>query len=159
MTYPSLPSQYLNPINTRQPSNSASASSVEPITPELRANAAMPYPPPTNMNGGFEDSIQCKWHDCSYYAPSPDALYEHLCNQHVGRKSTNNLCLTCGWEGCGVKCVKRDHITSHLRGTQLTLPIIHQSVILIIHSAYSSQTSSLSSLLKDLQATSGSEKA
>ncbi|KDN53320.1 hypothetical protein K437DRAFT_217718, partial [Tilletiaria anomala UBC 951] len=39
----------------------------------------------------------------------------HLCNDHVGRKSTNNLCLTCKWEACDVSCAKRDHITSHLR--------------------------------------------
>ncbi|PWN37106.1 uncharacterized protein FA14DRAFT_106099, partial [Meira miltonrushii] len=39
----------------------------------------------------------------------------HLCNDHVGRKSTNNLCLSCKWEGCDVTCAKRDHITSHLR--------------------------------------------
>lgn len=66
------------------------------------------------QNGG--DNIECKWKSCQYRSPNPEDLYEHLCNQHVGRKSTNNLCLTCAWEGCGVKCVKRDHITSHLRG-------------------------------------------
>jgi hypothetical protein len=49
-------------------------------------------------------------------AASPEDLYEHLCQDHIGRKSTNNLCLTCHWEGCGVVCAKRDHITSHLRG-------------------------------------------
>jgi hypothetical protein len=49
-------------------------------------------------------------------ANSPEELYEHLCQDHIGRKSTNNLCLTCHWEGCGVVCAKRDHITSHLRG-------------------------------------------
>ncbi|KAI0034144.1 hypothetical protein K488DRAFT_37650, partial [Vararia minispora EC-137] len=42
-------------------------------------------------------------------------LYTHLCNDHIGRKSTNNLCLTCKWNGCGTTCAKRDHITSHLR--------------------------------------------
>jgi hypothetical protein len=45
-------------------------------------------------------------------------LYTHLCNDHIGRKSTNNLCLTCKWNGCGTSCAKRDHITSHLRGTR-----------------------------------------
>lgn len=67
------------------------------------------------QNGVGGDNIECKWKSCQYRSPNPEDLYEHLCNQHVGRKSTNNLCLTCGWEGCGVKCVKRDHITSHLR--------------------------------------------
>jgi hypothetical protein len=46
---------------------------------------------------------------------SPEVLYEHLCSSHVGRKSTNNLCLTCYWLNCGVQCAKRDHITSHIR--------------------------------------------
>lgn len=47
--------------------------------------------------------------------PTAELLYEHLCSNHVGRKSTNNLCLTCHWLNCGVQCAKRDHITSHLR--------------------------------------------
>ncbi|ORX98637.1 hypothetical protein K493DRAFT_213956 [Basidiobolus meristosporus CBS 931.73] len=42
-------------------------------------------------------------------------LYIHLTEFHVGRKSTNNLCLTCHWDDCTVKTIKRDHITSHLR--------------------------------------------
>ncbi|KZO95963.1 hypothetical protein CALVIDRAFT_455728, partial [Calocera viscosa TUFC12733] len=44
-----------------------------------------------------------------------ELLYIHLCNDHIGRKSTGNLCLTCKWKDCGVSCAKRDHITSHLR--------------------------------------------
>jgi hypothetical protein len=71
---------------------------------------------PSALNEG----ISCKWKDCSYSAPGPEDLYTHLCETHIGRKSTNNLCLTCAWEGCGVKCVKRDHITSHLRGEYKT---------------------------------------
>lgn len=39
----------------------------------------------------------------------------HLCDIHVGRKSTNNLCLTCAWGTCRTTTVKRDHITSHIR--------------------------------------------
>ena len=39
----------------------------------------------------------------------------HLCDMHVGRKSTNNLCLTCAWSACRTTTVKRDHITSHIR--------------------------------------------
>jgi hypothetical protein len=129
MAYPSLPpASFLNPIpsnqnpHSRSPnSGSASASSVEPITPEAQPNHPIPVSnttTTTNMdsNAAAEDTIQCKWKGCDHVAPSPDQLYDHLCNVHVGRKSTNNLCLTCGWEGCGVKCVKRDHITSHLRG-------------------------------------------
>ena len=33
----------------------------------------------------------------------------------MGRKSTNNLCLTCAWGNCNTTTVKRDHITSHIR--------------------------------------------
>jgi len=59
---------------------------------------------------------QCLWGDCSQAFSDPENLYNHLCNDHVGRKSTNNLCLTCKWKDCGTSCAKRDHITSHLRG-------------------------------------------
>ncbi|OZJ01998.1 hypothetical protein BZG36_04724, partial [Bifiguratus adelaidae] len=52
---------------------------------------------------------------CKKQYEDPEQLYLHLTNEHVGRKSTNNLCLKCGWENCGVNTVKRDHITSHLR--------------------------------------------
>lgn len=38
-----------------------------------------------------------------------------MCERHVGRKSTNNLNLTCGWSNCRTTTVKRDHITSHIR--------------------------------------------
>ena len=42
-------------------------------------------------------------------------LKDHICEKHVGRKSTNNLNLTCGWNSCRTTTVKRDHITSHIR--------------------------------------------
>lgn len=38
-----------------------------------------------------------------------------MCERHVGRKSTNNLNLTCQWGTCNTTTVKRDHITSHIR--------------------------------------------
>jgi hypothetical protein len=38
-----------------------------------------------------------------------------VCERHVGRKSTNNLTLTCSWNDCNTTTVKRDHITSHIR--------------------------------------------
>jgi hypothetical protein len=40
---------------------------------------------------------------------------DHICERHVGRKSTNNLNLTCAWGTCRTTTVKRDHITSHIR--------------------------------------------
>ncbi|ORY06990.1 hypothetical protein K493DRAFT_202681 [Basidiobolus meristosporus CBS 931.73] len=57
----------------------------------------------------------CLWDECGLVFTDPEALYSHLTDDHVGRKSTNNLCLTCHWGGCKVSTVKRDHITSHLR--------------------------------------------
>ena len=59
---------------------------------------------------------RCQWIDCDQVLPDPESLYNHLCNDHIGRKSTGNLCLTCKWKDCGTTCAKRDHITSHLRG-------------------------------------------
>ena len=44
-----------------------------------------------------------------------DTRKEHVCERHVGRKSTNNLNLTCKWGSCSTTVVKRDHITSHIR--------------------------------------------
>ncbi|KAG7662146.1 RIM101 [[Candida] subhashii] len=59
--------------------------------------------------------FKCSWADCSIIFEAPELLYDHLCDDHVGRKSSNNLSLTCHWENCGITTVKRDHITSHLR--------------------------------------------
>lgn len=59
--------------------------------------------------------LRCKWLTCSSTFETPELLYTHLCEAHVGRKSTNNLSLACRWDGCRVITVKRDHITSHIR--------------------------------------------
>ncbi|KAG9235299.1 transcription regulator PAC1 [Amylocarpus encephaloides] len=61
------------------------------------------------------DSLSCQWDKCSEKCTSAEALFEHICEKHVGRKSTNNLNLTCGWNSCRTTTVKRDHITSHIR--------------------------------------------
>ncbi|WVR03719.1 hypothetical protein IAU60_000714 [Kwoniella sp. DSM 27419] len=113
MVYPTLPTSMKYPSAVPRSSESASSADPEPLTPELGAQTSMPNP--SLVNADAEEELQCRWQDCTHTADTPDHLYDHLCNAHVGRKSTNNLCLTCGWEGCGVKCVKRDHITSHLR--------------------------------------------
>ncbi|KAK6907456.1 hypothetical protein I203_101450 [Kwoniella mangroviensis CBS 8507] len=123
MVYPTLPTnttnggKYLSTVP--RSSESASSNDPEPVTPELQSRPSMSYstsssfqPQPINEDS---EELKCRWNDCQHVAASPDELYDHLCNAHVGRKSTNNLCLTCGWKNCGVKCVKRDHITSHLR--------------------------------------------
>ncbi|KAG5418259.1 RIM101 [Candida metapsilosis] len=59
--------------------------------------------------------FKCLWGQCNIIFDTPEQLYDHLCDDHVGRKSSNNLSLTCYWEKCGTTTVKRDHITSHLR--------------------------------------------
>lgn len=66
-----------------------------------------------------DEQHHCQWENCSVVSTAPELLYLHLCNDHIGRKSTNNLCLTCKWKDCGISCAKRDHITSHLRGTSV----------------------------------------
>ena len=124
MAYPPLPdTAFLHPRSTYPQSyqnqqSSGSSSSVEPITPEL-ASSSTQYQRRISSTSIGEDDIECRWVACDHTATSADELYDHLCNVHVGRKSTNNLNLACKWEGCGVKCVKRDHITSHLRGESL----------------------------------------
>lgn len=59
--------------------------------------------------------FKCLWKDCAIVFDTPEILYDHLCDDHVGRKSSNNLSLVCYWDNCLIKTVKRDHITSHLR--------------------------------------------
>ncbi|ORY93176.1 hypothetical protein BCR43DRAFT_507608 [Syncephalastrum racemosum] len=61
------------------------------------------------------DRQACQWGDCGLTFEDPEALFEHLADDHVGRRSTNNLCLICRWNGCGAQAAKRDHLTSHLR--------------------------------------------
>ncbi|KAI8634726.1 hypothetical protein F5Y19DRAFT_122178 [Xylariaceae sp. FL1651] len=62
-----------------------------------------------------DDSLTCKWASCGDKFTSAESLYEHICEKHVGRKSTNNLNLQCQWAQCRITTVKRDHITSHIR--------------------------------------------
>ncbi|EJS43510.1 rim101p [Saccharomyces arboricola H-6] len=67
-------------------------------------------------DGDSEDiTLYCKWEHCNMTFNQPELLYNHLCNDHVGRKSHKNLQLNCHWEDCSTKTEKRDHITSHLR--------------------------------------------
>lgn len=58
---------------------------------------------------------QCQWFNCGRFFESASDLFQHMSNQHVGRKTTETLCLTCGWNGCGRRFDKRDHIISHVR--------------------------------------------
>ncbi|KAL9012456.1 MAG: hypothetical protein Q9173_002783 [Seirophora scorigena] len=70
---------------------------------------------PNNGNGTGNDPFQCLWSGCRERTQSAEALYDHVCEVHIGRKSTNNLNLKCGWTNCNISVVKRDHITSHIR--------------------------------------------
>ncbi|WFC98518.1 hypothetical protein MYAM1_001246 [Malassezia yamatoensis] len=60
-------------------------------------------------------ATQCLWRGCKVQSENAEELYKHLCDDHVGRNSKNNLCLSCHWDGCQADYSKRDHITSHLR--------------------------------------------
>jgi uncharacterized Zn-finger protein len=57
----------------------------------------------------------CKWTNCQLGFDNPEDLFNHLSDDHVGRKATNNLCLQCQWNNCGTVAAKRDHLASHLR--------------------------------------------
>ncbi|SRR5216684_3156288 len=97
---------------------------MSPPTPPHAHNSTSPSPRPPYASLSRESShlYNCQWLDCTKSFSDPEPLYNHLCNDHVGRKSTNNLCLTCKWRDCATTCSKRDHITSHLRGLRLLLP-------------------------------------
>ncbi|KAK0567390.1 hypothetical protein OC844_000280 [Tilletia horrida] len=89
-------------------------SSLSSTSPSTAANAATAGHQPADAPPA-SDKIVCKWAGCTRTFENADILYTHLCDDHVGRKSTNNLCLTCHWDDCDTTCAKRDHITSHLR--------------------------------------------
>lgn len=101
------------------PLSHSDGSSKASSTPEART------PPPATPApaASAEDSApryDCQWQECDKVFPEPEPLYNHLCNDHIGRKSTGNLCLSCKWKDCNTSCAKRDHITSHLRGAYLS---------------------------------------
>ncbi|KAK3078391.1 hypothetical protein LTS18_007626 [Coniosporium uncinatum] len=62
-----------------------------------------------------QQQILCQWSNCGERCGTAEQLYDHICERHVGRKSINNLNLTCQWGNCRTSTVKRDHITSHIR--------------------------------------------
>lgn len=101
-TYP--PFEMDHPSLQHSPRRAPSSTPVEDPSPAASNNS--------NNSGDFH----CLWETCTRAFVDAETLYNHLCNEHIGRKSTNNLCLTCKWKDCGTTCAKRDHITSHLRG-------------------------------------------
>ncbi|KAF7588174.1 hypothetical protein BBP40_006111 [Aspergillus hancockii] len=92
-----------------------SAASTSSVTATAAAAAAAVASPPVNGTTRPTEELSCLWNGCSEKCPTPESLYEHVCERHVGRKSTNNLNLTCQWGSCRTTTVKRDHITSHIR--------------------------------------------
>jgi hypothetical protein len=112
----------------------------------------------------------CQWDGCGDAYSDAEELYRHLCDDHVGRKSTNNLCLTCKWTGCDVSCAKRDHITSHLRGesdrcTRLGRHCRRRScphvsmLIMTPRSAHAAQAALVRCMRQDVQAAAGPQEA
>ncbi|EWZ28047.1 uncharacterized protein FOBCDRAFT_277499 [Fusarium oxysporum Fo47] len=62
----------------------------------------------------YSSNLSCSWNACKEKFSSPELLYEHLCEWHVGRKNTN-LNFTCRWVRCPTTTSKREHMVSHMR--------------------------------------------
>ncbi|KAI9928985.1 hypothetical protein MW887_001378 [Aspergillus wentii] len=97
------------------PAQVSAAASPASVTATAQAATAAVSASPMNGASRPGEELSCLWQNCSEKCPTPEALYEHVCERHVGRKSTNNLNLTCQWGSCRTTTVKRDHITSHIR--------------------------------------------
>ncbi|KAH8692741.1 hypothetical protein BGW36DRAFT_362290 [Talaromyces proteolyticus] len=110
-----IPSQSPYPT-TSQSSDSTPSTTASAAQAQAQAAAAVAVVGNQNgTNGSTGEEFPCMWQGCSERCTNPEALYEHVCERHVGRKSTNNLNLTCQWGNCRTTTVKRDHITSHIR--------------------------------------------
>ncbi|KAI9736678.1 MAG: hypothetical protein M1834_000882 [Cirrosporium novae-zelandiae] len=121
----------LKPFRIQPTMSSMSQDDAKPQLDQTQADGPSQPPPPQaqqptppaapnnngtgNNNATASTELQCQWLDCSERCPTAEKLYDHVCERHVGRKSTNNLNLTCHWGTCRVSTVKRDHITSHIR--------------------------------------------
>ncbi|KAK1751734.1 pH-response transcription factor pacc-1 [Echria macrotheca] len=101
--------------NTAAQASSGSSASTSNSNGATPAPSAAPTTASSSSSGPAEENLICRWGDCSDRFQNAEALYEHICEKHVGRKSTNNLNLTCQWNQCRTTTVKRDHITSHIR--------------------------------------------
>lgn len=120
---PSLASDSSSPRGSSE--NSPETSSATSVSPSTRRTSTVSSKSGGNITvqgsqglkreQGTSLLLKCKWHGCHESFTDARGLYDHLCDFHVGRKCNKNLSLACGWEGCNVVTVKRDHITSHLR--------------------------------------------
>lgn len=102
--------QYRSPLDNSI-SGSLDRNSALPSDPEKKPKKTYKKIREEDLKGPFK----CSWGNCGIIFETPEILYDHLCDDHVGRKSSNNLSLVCCWDNCGTRTVKRDHITSHLR--------------------------------------------
>lgn len=104
-----LPSAVINPLSA------PSFNSVKPSKNEPKKFDPKNFVIEATESDLPAEPLVCKWLECNEKFNRAEDLYNHLCKVHVGRKSTNNLSLTCKWDTCRVSTVKRDHITSHIR--------------------------------------------
>ncbi|KAH9849293.1 hypothetical protein C2E23DRAFT_840648 [Lenzites betulinus] len=103
------------PAQSPKLSSSPPPASSSDATERAQSSSTLSSSAPTAASDDSAPGHGCQWLSCDKVLPDPESLYNHLCNEHIGRKSTGNLCLTCKWKDCGTTCAKRDHITSHLR--------------------------------------------
>lgn len=127
LTYTILPTLHLHSCllclfkNLQIPFISHTRSSAKHTSSLKHSPRVMVHSLTHSLSGHLLDStaeiFTCEWSEpsCGLVFTDPEALYHHLCDQHIGRKSTGNLTLRCHWKNCDTVCVKRDHITSHLR--------------------------------------------
>ncbi|KAK4551438.1 hypothetical protein LTR86_011169 [Recurvomyces mirabilis] len=74
-----------------------------------------PLVQPPSVPASAINNLTCLWQGCGERTDTAESLYDHICERHVGRNSTNNLNLTCQWGACRTTTVKRNNITSHIR--------------------------------------------
>ncbi|KAF7551609.1 hypothetical protein G7046_g7669 [Stylonectria norvegica] len=103
--------QTQQPQQQQTSSGSSDDSKATTPAPSATSNTSQSTAPSTSA----DDNLICRWNVCGQKFATPEVLYDHICERHVGRKSTNNLSLTCQWNSCRTTTVKRDHITSHIR--------------------------------------------
>ncbi|KAI7977952.1 hypothetical protein EIK77_009492 [Talaromyces pinophilus] len=105
------PAQFQNQTQTQTQTQAQAQAQAQAAQAQAQAAAAVAVvgnQSNTNGNSSIEE-FPCMWQGCTERCANPETLY------HVGRKSTNNLNLTCQWGNCRTTTVKRDHITSHIR--------------------------------------------
>lgn len=151
---------------SQPPQSPKTSTASPPASSSDDAERTQPSGPSSNATAATspDDSVPthaCQWSGCDKVLPDPETLYNHLCNDHIGRKSTGNLCLTCKWKDCGTSCAKRDHITSHLRGTvSRSLAGVHGLLTYKLpFSSHTTQATCLRYLQEAFQATSGPQEA